>query len=67
MQRLAGDKTVADTTLNIPHPYEDGMAEDFATVARQMYETGLSFESAIELKASKELKPPFVRHTAGKE
>lgn len=27
VRRLAGDRAIADTTLNIPHPYEAGMAE----------------------------------------
>ena len=27
IQRLAGAREVADTTLSVPHPYEDGMAE----------------------------------------
>ncbi len=27
VQRLAGAREVADTTLSVPHPYEDGMAE----------------------------------------
>ena len=27
VQKLAGDPYIAETTLYIPHPYEDGMAE----------------------------------------
>jgi RimJ/RimL family protein N-acetyltransferase len=29
LQRLIGDRAIADTTTNIPHPYEDGMAEEW--------------------------------------
>ncbi|MFB2839709.1 GNAT family N-acetyltransferase [Floridanema evergladense] len=29
VQRLAGDRVIASFTLSIPHPYEDGMAEDW--------------------------------------
>jgi ribosomal-protein-alanine N-acetyltransferase len=49
VQELAGDIHIADTTLNIPHPYEDGMAEVFIAEVKQRYEDEVSFESAIEL------------------
>ncbi len=27
VREMAGDRAIADTTLNIPHPYEKGMTE----------------------------------------
>ena len=29
VQRLAGDKVIADTTIKIPHPYRNGIAEQW--------------------------------------
>ena len=29
IQRLAADRDIASTTLRIPHPYEEGMAEQW--------------------------------------
>ena len=40
VQRLAGNWTIADTTLNIPHPYEDGMAEEWISTHKEKLETG---------------------------
>lgn len=55
VQRLAGDRTVADTTLNVPHPYADGMAENWIATHQPKFEAGELANFAIVLRDSGEL------------
>jgi RimJ/RimL family protein N-acetyltransferase len=55
VQRLAGDWAIADTTLLIPHPYEDGVAEQWISTHRPGFEAGKSATFAIVLRRSGEL------------
>jgi ribosomal-protein-alanine N-acetyltransferase len=55
VQRLAGDHAIADTTLNIPHPYEDGMAEQWIATHQPQLEAGEGRVFAIVLQATGEL------------
>lgn len=47
VQHLAGAREVADTTLNIPHPYEDGMAETWIAERAEAYARGEGVAFAI--------------------
>src|SRR5215211_660188 len=47
VQRLAGEREVASTTLNVPHPYEDGMAEQWIGTHQEQYERGELVNFAI--------------------
>lgn len=47
VQRLAGERVIADTTLNIPHPYENGMAEKWIESHQPGFEAGLLATFAI--------------------
>jgi ribosomal-protein-alanine N-acetyltransferase len=55
VQRLAADRSVADTTLSIPHPYLDGMAEAWIATHAPGFEAGTLANFAITLRSSGEL------------
>ena len=52
---LAGDRDIAAMTLNVPHPYEDGMAEKWIGSHQERFEKGEEAIFAITLKAGSEL------------
>ncbi len=55
VQRQAGNPKVAATTATIPHPYLDGMAEDWISKHSKWFEQGDAVDWAIELKKTKAL------------
>jgi ribosomal-protein-alanine N-acetyltransferase len=55
VQQLAGDRLIADTTLNIPHPYEDGMAEQWIETHKPEYEAETLATFAVVLREGKQL------------
>lgn len=55
VQRLAGERDIADTTLRIPHPYEDGMAEAWIETHQPGYEDGSQATFAIVTAGHQEL------------
>lgn len=50
VQRLAGERDIAVNTAVIPHPYEDGIAEEWISSHRQRNEEGTALNLAITLK-----------------
>lgn len=50
VQRLAGAWEIADTTLNIPHPYRDGMAEEWIGRHQERFDRGELASFAIVLR-----------------
>ncbi len=50
VQELAGERDIADTTMNIPHPYEDGMAEEWIAGHEPGYSEGEGATFAITLR-----------------
>lgn len=55
VQRLAGDRAVADTTLNVPHPYEVGAAEQWISTHQPKFEAGELANFAVTRLDSGEL------------
>jgi [ribosomal protein S5]-alanine N-acetyltransferase len=53
--RLAADFAIADTTLNIPHPYEEGMAKQWILESKLKFESKEVANYAITCKSNKEL------------
>lgn len=53
VQKLAGAFEIAEMTLNIPHPYLDGMAESWIKDHQKDFELGASLVFAVVEKANK--------------
>ncbi len=55
VQRLAGDRAIADTTDGIPHPYPDGAAEEWIGTHEELFETEKLVSCAVTSRSSGEL------------
>ena len=53
VQKLAGDREVAATTLLIPHPYKDGNAEKWIATHKPMFNIGKVYTFAVTLKENR--------------
>ncbi len=50
VKRLAGEWEVARTLLSVPHPYEDGMAEEWISQHGSVFERGEGVNFAVVLR-----------------
>ena len=55
VQSLAGNKSIADTTLNIPDPYKDGVAEEWISTHQNEFLSGKGVTLAITQKTNSKL------------
>lgn len=51
VQSLAGERDIADTTMQFPHPYEDGTAEEWIGGQKSAFDDGKAITFAIELRS----------------
>lgn len=52
VQLLAGAWEIASVTLNVPHPYEDGMAETWISTHQEQFDAGKLVTLAVTLRES---------------
>jgi ribosomal-protein-alanine N-acetyltransferase len=50
VKELAGKWDIAETTANIPHPYKEGMAEEWISTHQEAFDKGEAVTFAITLK-----------------
>ncbi len=55
VQQMAGNYNIAKMTLNVPHPYLPGMAEEWINTHPQNWETRTAVSYVITSKQTKEL------------
>jgi [ribosomal protein S5]-alanine N-acetyltransferase len=55
VQRLAGDRDIAATTASIPHPYQDGMAQQWIAAHQERFTKGEAVTFAITLASTGDL------------
>jgi RimJ/RimL family protein N-acetyltransferase len=53
VQRLAGERDIASMLPNMPHPYEDGMAEEWMHFCSERYDKDEALNFAITLRTDK--------------
>ena len=62
LQRLASHPKIAETTALIPHPYLDGLAEEWISKQQEWFDSGNSVDFAIELKSINQLSGSYEIH-----
>lgn len=55
VQKLAGAREIASTIVDMPHPYEDGMAEKWIKTHEQEFERAKSLDLAIVIQENDRL------------
>ena len=55
VQELAGDPYIAETTLYIPYPYEDGMAEAWIKTHSHQFDEDRKFKRSLRDRGSGDL------------